>query len=849
MAQYTYTISVDVLSGSVDTSLLTQEIINDPIVPASVEYCRIDDDTLIVDFGAVVLNVTEENALDALVLNHPTETEDQDDGTAGFTREVDPTATDDETENIQVGDTWVNQTTDQTFVCVDNTPGAAIWNPQVTASATLTDNAVLRGDGSTYGIQKSGVLVDDNSKMTIPGGAGQTYLQLGTDAQFNIEIGKTGGGTAFLRRTDGAGTFLLSNNSNNPQWIFGDEAMTGFTFIDSNNGTQMRLNTLGGAGLGGEVVIGTAGLLPSTDGNAPFGNDSFRWQRSHINHLVQGVDVFSGTDTLDDASFVVAQDGTYTLTLPTAEEGWAYFVQRQGSTGTVTLAADAGDSIDGAGSITIDSDSTYLVFAEDASTWRAIKVTGGGGGSAIEVEDEGTSLTTDVTKFNFVGAGVAVTEPVADEVEVNISGIPTSHASTHESGGSDPVNHDNLTGFVANEHIDHSAVSITGTNSVAGGGDLTASRTLELVNDEAAPGNDKYYGTDSGGSKGFFDLPAIIPDDLPSLSIRDTVGDTSIPLTWTDINFDTTDTESDDSVIEHDDVLRDRVLIKETGLYWLFYAFSCDDEIQVRIRINDTTVIPCSIQQAGDPGDVNDVIVTASKGFAISLTAGDFLTVQNQSSTTAEVRMMDGCFTVIRLKGTKGDKGDPGMGSTISVEDEGVVVPNGPQSIIDFVGAGVTAQDVGGGRVEVSIPGASPGTIYNVYKATGTQDIQAGPDIVDLTTERNPVAGFTLSGDRVTAGAAAAGKWKVTAMVSGVEDAGSRTSHEVFLTKDGTEYPGARGVTYQRSNGYGSSVTLVAEMDLVDGTVVDIRAVRAQGSGTFQIEPNFAALIFEKVSD
>ena len=44
-----------------------------------------------------------------------------------------------------------------------------------------------------------------------------------------------------------------------------------------------------------------------------------------------------------------------------------------------------------------------------------------GGGSAITVQDEGTPLTTDVTLFNFVGTGVTVTEPSADEVTVTVA--------------------------------------------------------------------------------------------------------------------------------------------------------------------------------------------------------------------------------------------------------------------------------------------------------------------------------------------------------------------------------------------------------------------------------------------
>ncbi len=53
-----------------------------------------------------------------------------------------------------------------------------------------------------------------------------------------------------------------------------------------------------------------------------------------------------------------------------------------------------------------------------------------------------------------------------------------------------------------------SSITITGGTSITGGGDLTANRTLTFVNDAAAPGNSKYYGTDGGGTKGYYDLPA-----------------------------------------------------------------------------------------------------------------------------------------------------------------------------------------------------------------------------------------------------------------------------------------------------------------------------------------------------
>lgn len=46
--------------------------------------------------------------------------------------------------------------------------------------------------------------------------------------------------------------------------------------------------------------------------------------------------------------------------------------------------------------------------------------------------------------------------------------------------------------------------------SLTGGGDLSANRTLTLVNDVASPGSRKVYGTDSSGVRGWFDAPPVL---------------------------------------------------------------------------------------------------------------------------------------------------------------------------------------------------------------------------------------------------------------------------------------------------------------------------------------------------
>lgn len=73
----------------------------------------------------------------------------------------------------------------------------------------------------------------------------------------------------------------------------------------------------------------------------------------------------------------------------------------------------------------------------------------------------GGNLTADRTLT--IGAGTGIT--------VNADSIQTNDAA---------IVHDSLSGFVANEHIDHSSVSITAGTGMSGGGTIAATRTLNL---------------------------------------------------------------------------------------------------------------------------------------------------------------------------------------------------------------------------------------------------------------------------------------------------------------------------------------------------------------------------------
>jgi len=93
-------------------------------------------------------------------------------------------------------------------------------------------------------------------------------------------------------------------------------------------------------------------------------------------------------------------------------------------------------------------------------------------------------------------------DPSWDTIQV---GDLPAHAAEHEIGGGDLVDHDNLTNFVANEHIDHTAVTLTAGEGLQGGGTIAANRTFDLdinglVEDAGATSGDffVYYDTVDG---------------------------------------------------------------------------------------------------------------------------------------------------------------------------------------------------------------------------------------------------------------------------------------------------------------------------------------------------------------
>jgi len=73
------------------------------------------------------------------------------------------------------------------------------------------------------------------------------------------------------------------------------------------------------------------------------------------------------------------------------------------------------------------------------------------------------------------------TGPSASEVRAHLSaGTGINFASGEFSTNDTEIVHDSLSGFVANEHIDHSTVSITAGDGLSGGGNILATRSIAV---------------------------------------------------------------------------------------------------------------------------------------------------------------------------------------------------------------------------------------------------------------------------------------------------------------------------------------------------------------------------------
>ena len=102
--------------------------------------------------------------------------------------------------------------------------------------------------------------------------------------------------------------------------------------------------------------------------------------------------------------------------------------------------------------------------------------------AASSSDNSGRTYIQDITvDSNGHVTGIATaTETVTDTNTTYSAGTGLSLSSTTFSTDDSEIVHDNLSGFVSNEHIDHTSVSILGGAGLTGGGTIAASRNIHV---------------------------------------------------------------------------------------------------------------------------------------------------------------------------------------------------------------------------------------------------------------------------------------------------------------------------------------------------------------------------------
>ena len=149
------------------------------------------------------------------------------------------------------------------------------------------------------------------------------------------------------------------------------------------------------------------------------------------------------------------------------------------------------------------------------------------------------------------------------DILINASSVAASHITGSMTGsfigdGSGLINitaggidHDSLSGFVANEHIDHSGVTITAGDGLTGGGTIAATRTLDVVGGTGITANADNITTNDS---------EIVHDNLSGFVANEHIDHSSVSITaGTGLsgggNITSTRTlTTDDSAIVHDDL-------------------------------------------------------------------------------------------------------------------------------------------------------------------------------------------------------------------------------------------------------------------------------------------------------
>ncbi len=337
--------------------------------------------------------------------------------------------------------------------------------------------------------------------------------------------------------------------------------------------------------------------------------------------------------------------------------------------------------------------------------------------------------------------------------------------------------------------------------------------------------------------------------ELPVVQVRRSTT-LAVPTTWGDITFDTTDVENDPTVIEHNNTTTDNIDIKEDGLYGIAFHASVDadageETIEMRARVNDTTVIPGSLRTISEDDEINDI----GNVFYYTFTAGDFITFQHQASGAGNVLSVNSTYSIWKMRGAQGPAGPAGTGATIEVEDEGASLGTN-FTTLNFIGEGVTAV-ANGTTADITIP--TKNTQFHGHNGAVTQTFTTTATTINFGTNVRQDSDYTaatvVGGTEVTINRGGTNWFKITYDLGiDISTGTSRSNSRSELQVNTVAVPGSQGYGYHRTSAAAEqTVSKTVTLQLTQNDVVRVQSVRLAGTSTLITLANSCTLTIEKV--
>ena len=334
---------------------------------------------------------------------------------------------------------------------------------------------------------------------------------------------------------------------------------------------------------------------------------------------------------------------------------------------------------------------------------------------------------------------------------------------------------------------------------------------------------------DGGGTPDF--------QSLPCTQIS-AVTDRALTTDFADIYYENLSIETDNNIIEWDQNNKDRILIKEQGLYRIDTNFAIQttdttDYSYFRVRKNDNTVIT--------PDDTflrtyQNEIQACQLFITTQLNKNDFITIQAKRGTDSNCLLLQSELMVSKVEGIQGPTGPPG-GTTVSVQKDDVDIITNCDSI-NFEGS-VAVTDEGNNKVTVTIIDEKyvPKVIQivdnngNVNVNTSSETViqfnnqyYRDTDVFDHSINNNSSRIYVLKN----------GLYKCSYKLNVFNDTFSRKTIEAYIKVNGTT-----NIDFSRSFSYSRNSTDSKQtndcsfyINLSSGDYIELYAKREGSSGT-----------------